>query len=210
MLYWSLDMANILIEFVPFPQEREIIGRLLIAYGELEWALAACVREAMDSKMNEAVRILFRVQGEGARIEVADAISRPAYAKIGLGGQWGNAYGAAKHCKKIRNQYAHCHWRRIEHGALRFINLDVDVKSEAGTVLLADAIPIDLDLLKRQEDYFKYALDCLYFLQEEYKKRAWRSSSHYLIAPKSIPAPPLYNPVSQENHTLPDTKSGSS
>jgi len=200
-------MANILIEFIPFPQEREIIGRLLIAYGELEWALAACVRETMNSQMNEAVRILFRVRGEGPRIEVADALARPAYANIGLGGKWGNAIGAARTCKSIRNQYAHCHWRRFGDGPLRFMNLDVEAETEAGSPLLADAIAVRLELLQHQEQYFKYALDWLYYLQEEYKKRAGRSSSHYLTEPKSIPAPPLYDRPAKGDHAPPDTES---
>jgi hypothetical protein len=102
-------MANILIEFDDFPQHREIVGRLLIAYGELEWALTVCVQNALNVTPSEASRILFRVRGESARIEVADAIARPLFAKVDLGAKWGNAIGAARHCRKIRNQYAHCH-----------------------------------------------------------------------------------------------------
>jgi hypothetical protein len=203
-------MANILVEFINYPQEREIIGRLLIAYGELEWALAACVRESTGSTMSESIRVLFRVRGESARIEVADAIARPAYIKIDLGGQWGNAIGAARICKNIRNQYAHCHWRKLPDGALRFINLDADATSEAGTVLEAEAIRIELELLQRQEDFFKYALDWLYYLQEEYKKRAGRSTSHYLQAPKSIPAPPLYNRSKTASPNSPEPSGDSS
>jgi SAM domain (Sterile alpha motif) len=84
----------------------------------------------MNTKMNDALRILFRVRGEGPRIEVADAVARPAYTQIGLGGAWGNGIGAARVCKNIRNQYAHCHWRRFPDEALRFINLDQEVTSE--------------------------------------------------------------------------------
>jgi len=204
--YWSLVMANILIEFADYPVEREIIGRLLIAYGELEWALAECLRVSMNSKMNEAIRILFRVRGEGPRIEVADAIARPAYIKIGLEGQWGNAIGAARVCKNIRNQYAHCHWRVLDDGLLRFINLDVEAETAAGAPLMADAIPLKLPLLQRQEDYFKYALDWLYYLGEEYKFREGKLSSQILEESKSIPAPPLYDRPKKVEPIPPDTK----
>jgi hypothetical protein len=104
-------MAILLYEFHDFPDEQEAIGKMLIAYGELEFAILGCIGAVLNSDMAQALRILFRVRGEGARIEVADAILRPAFAKVGLGGKWGNALGAARACKNIRNQYAHCHWQ---------------------------------------------------------------------------------------------------
>src|ERR1700724_287307 len=103
-------MANMLYEFTNFPREREIVGQLLIAYGEIEYALLGCLRNVLDDDIHTATRILFRVQGESARIEVSDAIMRQAFMKVGLGAKWGNAIGAARICKNIRNQYAHCHW----------------------------------------------------------------------------------------------------
>jgi hypothetical protein len=184
-------MANVLIEFRNFPQEREIVGRLLIAYGEIEFALVGCLREALHCSASMSTRILFRVRGEGARIEVADAIARPAYNKIGLGGQWGNAIGAACVCKKIRNQYAHCHWRLLSDGVLRFMDLDAEVGGDGPVT--AKAIPLKLSLLQRQDEYFEYTLDWLYYLGEEYKRRAGRSSSHDLVKPKSMRSPPLYD-----------------
>jgi hypothetical protein len=203
-------MVDILFHFSDHPQERDIIGGLLIGYGEIEWALAGCIREAMNAQMNEALRILFRVRGEGPRIDVADAVARPAYNKIGLGGAWGNAIGAARACKNIRNQYAHCHWRRFPNGTLRFINLDQDVTSEAGTPLIADAIRVELDLLQRQKEYFEHTASLLYYLEEAYKKAVGRPSIHRLTEPKSIPAPPPYNRPATASPSSPDTSSGSS
>jgi hypothetical protein len=197
-----------LLEFKNFPQEREIIGQMLIAYGEIEWALTVCLQQALNISPSESTRILFRVRGESARIEVADAIARPAFKKIGLGGKWENAIGAARVCKNIRNQYAHCHWRKFDDGVLRFINLDTEVEAAEGS-LIVEAIPVKLGLLKRQDQYFKFALDWLYYLEEEYKVRAGRSSSHDLTEPKSIPAPPLYDRPKSVRQSPPDAKSDS-
>lgn len=181
-----------LTEFRNFPEEQEVLGRILIAYGEIEWALVECLRHILDIEISAAVRILFRVRGEGARMQVADAIARPAFMKIGLGPKWGNAFGAAKVCKDIRNQYAHCHWRVLDDGFLRFMNLDDEAGTVAEGAIKAKLIALNLDLLRSQDQYFGYALDWLYYLAEEYRKRAGRSSSHALTEPKSIAAPLLY------------------
>jgi len=194
-------MANMLTEFEGFPEHRELVGNLLIAYGEIEWALAVCVQQALNIKPSHATRILFRVNGEAARIATADAIARPYFAKVDLEGQWGNAIGAANHCRRIRNQYSHCHWRLIK-GVLRFVDLDEEAKAVEGP-LIVDAIPLDLTLLQKQREYFLYALDCLYFLDEEYQKQVGRLSSHALVMPKSIPAPPLYKKSNPEVQSPP-------
>jgi hypothetical protein len=184
-------MAKMLYEFFHLPREREIIGRLLIAYGEIEFAVMCCLSAALQSDHNHSCRVLFRVKGEGARIEVADALIRPAYSKIGLGPKWGNAYGAIRVCKNIRNQYAHCHWQ-VFMGALSFMNLDqMAADSTEGPVIL-DLVRLDLNLLERQSTYFQYALDWLFYLEAEYQTRALKSPNHDLVEPKSIPAPPLY------------------
>ena len=185
-------MANVLFEFRNYPREREIVGKLLIAYGEIEFALLSCLRQVLDNDVDTATRILFRVKGEGARIEVADAIMRPAFMRRKLGGKWSGAIGAARKCKAIRNQYAHCHWQLLgEPGKLYFLNLDIDAQAAEGPIK-ASHIPLLLSLLEKQETYFVYALDCLYYLEAEYKKLAGRSSSHDQVWPKSIPAPPPY------------------
>ena len=50
-------MANLLFEFSDFPQEREIVGNLLIAYGEIEWALTVCLQRALDITASDSTRI---------------------------------------------------------------------------------------------------------------------------------------------------------
>jgi hypothetical protein len=190
--FGALLMAKFLTEFEKFPEEREIVGSLLIAYGEIEFALLGCLNAALDQDMDTSTRILFRVRGESARIGVADAILRPTFAKIGLSGQWGNAIGAVRHCKSIRNQFAHCHWWSDDKEAhLRFLNLDAASDSPEGEVRV-NLEPIDLVVLRGQKQYFEYALDWLYFLEDELgKKTGAQRPSRNRVAPKSIPQPPL-------------------
>jgi hypothetical protein len=183
-------MAVLLYEFSEFPEERDAIGQMLMAYGEIEFGLLTLIATVMDDDNDLAAKILFRVRGEGARIDVSDAIIRTAYYKVGLGPKWENALGAIKVCKKIRNQYAHCHWQ-IWDKKLKFIDFDVDARSSEDEITI-NFMPTDLRLLQKQVEHFLYALNWIYYLETEYKKRAGRLESHDRKEPKSIPAPPLY------------------
>jgi hypothetical protein len=181
----------ILMEFADFPEERAIIGSLLMAYGEMEFALLGSLDEVIGPDMNTTMRILFRVNGESNRLSVADAILRPAFTKVNLDGKWGNVYGAIKYCKKVRNQYSHCHWN-LTNGKLYFLDFDQDAQSPQPTVEL-NYHGIELTLLKKQQDFFEYALEMAYFIFFEYRVRLGRLPSHEHEFPKSIEQPPLYN-----------------
>src|SRR5690349_14601379 len=102
---------RLLIEFDGHAEEQAVIGQMLMAYGEFEFAAASLIGYAIaDDDM--AARLFFRVRGESARLDVADAILRPYFTKLNLAGQWGCAIGALRYCKDIRNQYSHCNWQR--------------------------------------------------------------------------------------------------
>jgi hypothetical protein len=181
-------------EFKGYEQERDLIGKMLIAYGELEFALLGCVRKASKRDMHTCVRILFRAKGESARLGIADAILRPVFAARGnLEDKWITAYAAIRHCKNIRNQYAHCHWR-IHKGKLCFIDLDEEAKSHYGPMHVVYR-PVDLALLERQFLYFGYAIDYLYFFYEKLAGTASpkRPKGPPYPEPKSIPRPPRDN-----------------
>jgi hypothetical protein len=185
-------MPQLLFHFDDYPAEREAIGRMLIAYGEIEFGLLTCLGAAMGGDLDTAVRVLFRVRGEGARIEVADAIIRPAFTKVGLGGKWSNAYGAAKICKGIRNQYAHCHW--IKSGeVMTFFDLDQDSKLPEGTIQLTRKA-INAVLVAEQQQYFEYCLHLLWFVEPEFRRLAGLESADQPPEPKSLAAPRQYIP----------------
>lgn len=182
-------MARILTEFEAFPREKELIGSILIAYGEIEFALFTLVDAVLDTQDN-AVEIFFRIQGEGARIAVADAIIRPFLEKESLGPKWSNAVAPVRLCKSIRNQYAHCHWMLVQ-DKLYFIDFDQSVRvGNADKKIVMKSV--DRELLERQLANFVYALEWLYYLAAEYHVRSGKIQSHDYKEPKSIAAPPLY------------------
>jgi hypothetical protein len=195
-LYFSgldLFMSAILSEFDSFPREREFIGEMLMAYGEIEFILVACISVSLDIDHNTAARILFRVRGESARLGVCDAILRPTFANHKLKDKWITAYSAANHCKKIRNQYAHCHWQ-LHENKLHFVDLDQDAGESKGEVLNVTFYPVDLALIERQYAYFAYALAWLYCLYDRLLRKVGKKPDNlHFPEPKSIPQPPLDN-----------------
>ena len=186
-------MTKLLFEFDRFPAEREAIGKMLIAYGEIEFALLTCMGAVLsDQTLDTCTRILFRVHGEGARIEVADAIIRPAFSKVGLSGKWSNAYGAAKKCKNIRNQYAHCHWLPLG-SIMTFMDLDQDSRQPDGEIKLS-LKTFNTVLIAAQQRYFEYCLDLLWFLEPEYRKQAGLplGDDMHTVEPRPMDAPEQY------------------
>jgi hypothetical protein len=187
-------VAKLLFDFENYQAERDAIGTMLIAYGEIEFGLLNCVGVALGGDLDTAARILFRARGEAARIEIADAIVRPAFAKVNLDGKWSNAHGAAKFCKKIRNQYAHCHWISNDtQGVLTFMDLDQDSKQPEGPIKLTRKV-VNAELVASQQRYFEYCLDLFLFLEPEYRKRAGMKLVSEFDEPTSIPVPLLSIP----------------
>jgi hypothetical protein len=184
-------MAGLLIEFEDHQEEKVLIGEILTAYGEFEFILAQLLCHLFKNNTHTAARVLFRVKGESARIEVVDAMLRPEMDAFGLGGKWGNALGALRYCKEVRNQYAHCHWFKDGEKPLCFMNLDSDVTSASGEVIVQFE-PVDLPLIQKQHQYFEYTLGVLYFLEDRFRTHFGESSDGF-PEPISIPQPPKSN-----------------
>jgi hypothetical protein len=110
-----------------------------------------------------AVRTLFRTRGEEGRILVADALMRGRYQAAGLGPAFSEAIADMGYCRQIRNQFAHCHWYDSESTGLAFVQLENTAKGHAPVTL--DFRSIGAGILMRQEKYFVYVRNCLFYLQ---------------------------------------------
>jgi hypothetical protein len=64
--------------FDRYPEEGDVVGRLLAGYGELEIELCNCVA-ALSGNLDDAIKALFSQQGESRRINNADAMARNDY-----------------------------------------------------------------------------------------------------------------------------------
>lgn len=187
-----MNYSPIMPAFIQFPAEAAIIGRMLAGYGELEYLLCHCMRDALDGDLNKATRILFRNRGEEHRISMADAILRPYYEQVGLVTEWEFARRAVFWCKGTRNQYAHCHWLNGDERGLFFTNLEKGAKSVSGKVIL-QFFHIDTPLLEKQEAHFRYAGTSLIYMEAERRFRDGRLRRHIYAAPTGKEPPPRHN-----------------
>jgi hypothetical protein len=176
--------------FNRFPNEGSIIGRLLTGYGELEVEMADCVAAVMNDR-NTALRVLFRTRGEEPRIQIADAIMRHKYMEASLIHPYSEAIGDMRHCKIIRNQFAHCAWYDTADEGLCFLDLEDSAKHPTDFILTKR--PVNVPLLTLHEAYFKYVQKCFWYLCHEYNKWAGQSSNHDWKLPKKLERPPKYN-----------------
>lgn len=122
--------------FNQFRYEGDIIGRMVIEYGELEWGLCLLVRH-VTGDMDIAVKSLYRARGESQRLDIADALIRnrinPEIKQI-----YEETLGHIRVCLTIRNRYAHSNWIQAGGNRLAFIDIEELAKRNE---------PIDLDHL---------------------------------------------------------------
>jgi len=180
--------------FYRFPKEAAIIGRLLAGYGELEFDLCNCLAAILDEapsivRTTRAARTLFRIRGEEARIQIADSLMREKYEAAGLLAAYEETIVAMQWCRRVRNQYAHCHWVDSEATGLQFVQLDKAAKRSDPQMMLTKR-SLNETLLTEQEEFFGYTDQCLSYLSKEYQKREGKIASQPWTAPQGK-VPPL-------------------
>lgn len=188
------------------PNEFAIIGKLLAAYGDMEFDLMYSV--AVVHSIDMAIKTMFRPRGESARVEIADAMAREAYTKRGLETPWSEAIGNFKYCLRVRNQYAHCNWFWRSDTGLGFV--DLQEMALAKTHLRMQNLtvyPLDLKLLQEQEEYFAYVQSCLRYLTNAYARKALKPVIFDYPKPAKAQQPIQHRPgiqPSRQNPNEPD------
>lgn len=174
--------------FLANPSAAIIIGRILSSYGELEFELARCTAAALNDE-DAAYKALFRMRGEEARIQVADAMMRQKFIAAGLENPYAETISGMSKCRKLRNNYAHCHWI-VEGYVLCFVEMEEIVeKNTPLDFTRLTSCPVDDPLLENQEAYFKFVQRRFWYLEAEYRLRAGLISSHVFPMPPLMQAP---------------------
>jgi hypothetical protein len=182
--------------FQQFPKEAGTIGRLLAGYGELEFEFMLCLKTILGD-MDTAIRVVYRLQNESQRLTVIDSLIREPYENEGLSAQYSDAYGAIKFCKKIRNQYAHCHWANYGDRGLVFTNFQ-DAADHPKPALTLNRV--DTTILAAQEAYFEYAFGSLTFLHQEMCYKRGKIQKHPFSMPPKLEPPKLRNPPLEQSN----------
>lgn len=187
-------MDSILIELDRHPVERDLIGKIILAYGVLEVALLEAVSAALGGDIYTATRTIYRLKSESNKLEVADALVRPKMTALKLGPAWEDAYGAMKWCKGLRNTYAHSQWVSDPQGVLRFGDLDKAAKT-SGEKCQINMRPLTATVLQKQFEYFTQADHLLLWALDRYHIAAGlprKLEDHqHVTKPKRIHQPKL-------------------
>lgn len=156
-------------------EEASLIGAMLANYGELEFCLTHCLAAIMGD-MNAAFREMYGERGEQRRIDLLYA-KRPTFTQIGLEQEFLSTMSQVRHCKLIRDQYAHgwFSWSAFSIGwgsgphprkvTLKLVSLEDAVKDPAG--MNANPVNLPLDLLQQQAEYFANTQDWIMWLQAQ-------------------------------------------
>jgi hypothetical protein len=174
------------------PREAARIGRIIAAFGELEFILGLCLGEGIRDQ-DTALRTIFLLRNNVSRLAVAESLLHPICTKLGLQSKLADTMEAVRVCHSIRNQYAHCHYAEIKRQGLFFTNLqDAAEKQESFEYFWRH---VNVAVLDRQEKYFLYAIECLQFMQAEIRFKIGTSAvPHGFPWPSKLSAPRKHNP----------------
>ncbi len=175
-------------------EEAAIIGRIVVAFGELEYLTVSCAVRAINNG-NRVLKALYSLRSTSGRIDAADALIHPTFAGGELEGDYNNMFAAIRYCARIRNQYAHCNWGDADGSGAGLFFCDLEESPEDQKGLILHWYQVDVPLLEAQEAYFVHALDYLYFFETQLSVIA-QDRPIYPAHPKpsELARPPLHNP----------------
>jgi hypothetical protein len=181
-----------------------LIGQMLIGYSEIEFELSMVVQGAYDHDGLMALRSMFRVRSESARVDVADALLQNRMVALGLSDEYEATLEAIQFCKRIRNTYSHSHWS-LDGEDLRYYNYEEAAKLREPKIKV-DFKYVDAKLLMRQLAYFNYTRYCLLHLQSRLGDHSGKKNADPQPWPERMQKPKLYN--RKTKHEFPTQKEG--
>ncbi len=174
------------------PKEAARIGRIIAAFGELEFLLGLCLAEGLGDQ-DTALRTIFLLRTDLSRIDIAESLLRPICAGTMLSVELAATIKAVRACHAVRNQYAHCHYADIKGQGLFLTNLQESAEAEQSFEYFWRHV--DVRLLNRQERYFLYTIQCLQHIEQSLRNRLGRSRVlHETPWPTRLSPPPKHNP----------------
>jgi hypothetical protein len=177
-----------------FPNEAAVLGRIVLAFGELEYMLIHCASQALKDDFH-FLKAMYRLRSTTSRIQATDVFLRTTYRSYGIEREYSTMLSALKHCQSIRNQYSHCNWGDDHEAGLFFADLEESAEAAVGFVHHWNHV--DLPILEAQEEYFVYTQSWLYWLEYELRVKREEISDNLFPKPPAQDRPLLHNPRSQ-------------
>lgn len=173
-------------------REGDIVGRLVVEYGELEWDLCLLVGVAIDD-LDAAIKVMYRARGEAQRIALGDALARK-HMPLPLQQVYSMTLARLRDCTRIRNRYAHTHFTTTADGRLGFLDIEA-LASENG---VADPARLPMfglttDLIEDEARLFVQVAQNLRYLNWEVQ--AARGVSTHVDTHMIDPIKPAMTPV---------------
>jgi hypothetical protein len=149
----------------------EIIGRMVIEYGEMEWDLCLFVGHVIDNP-DTALKAMYRSRGETQRIDVADALVRNRLEVGKLRTTYEETLAHMRRCLKFRNQYAHTNWVDIPSEGLCYINFECAASSDKeADVNTLPRFCLNQEIVEDQQRFFVEVFQNLRYLSMEIQAR---------------------------------------
>jgi hypothetical protein len=177
------------------PEEATLIGRLLVAFGEVEVTLAVVVGNVGLQNLEQGLRAVYKVGGMTSRLELADALLHPRFSDAGLESDYTRNKLAIGHCKTIRNKFAHCIWADDSNPGIYFT--DLEEAADRPDMLSFNWKHVDTALLMKQLEYFDNTLNGIIHLEHQWLKWAGKKRVLDSPVPKELDMPPAHNLASQ-------------
>jgi len=177
------------------PAEAIIIGRIVVAFGEIEYMVCLTAAHAID-QLDPTLKALYRLRATSSRIEAADAFMAVFFGPSDLSADYQAMISAVRRCLRIRNQYAHCNWADHWNSPGVFF-ADLQESAAAAEGFEHEWKHVDVALLTEQEAFFSYTLDWLYYLDTSMAVRKGKLRSHAFPKPTERAPPQPHNPPLQ-------------
>ncbi|HEY1124754.1 MAG TPA: hypothetical protein VGE65_03910 [Sphingobium sp.] len=153
--------------FDRFKEEGDLIGRMVLEYGELEWTLCLMASHVLGD-LDTAIKALYRSRGELQRMEVADALIRQRIEDDKLRQTYEQTFAHMAVCKTLRNQYAHTNWVHAGSDKLCYIAIEEMAKSNEPIQMEQMTLyHLALDTVKDQARFFNEVMQNMAYLNME-------------------------------------------
>lgn len=169
--------------FDRFAREGAIVGRLVVEYGELEWALCLAAGAAANDR-GAALRAMYRAGNGAQRIVAGDALVRTHLRDAALSAIHAATIERLRDCLRIRDRYAQTSWTIEGDSHLALVDIDAALTRDDRAGGEVPALRrVTIGLLEDQQRLFAEVMQNLTYLHWDLEalNGGPRVGNHYIV-----------------------------